>query len=312
MAGIWIYSEDIVVAWQLLTLGREAAYRTGQPLAAVALRSEEAPALIARGADTVFVLSGENPRPESYARPLAELAAREQPYALFIGATARGKDVAARVATALGAGLVSEAIAVRVTEGAVETDRMMYGGLAVCTETLSAPALVTVPPRTFEPAPADASRQGAIVTVAAVCDDRVDVREVCPVVRQGADIGAADKLVCVGRGLEKREDLALAEDLAAALGAEIGCTRGIAEDYHWLPTDRYIGLSGLKVKPGLYIAVGVSGQVQHVAGIRDAKVIVAIDRNESAPIFEAADYGIVGDLYEVVPALVAALRKAGG
>jgi electron transfer flavoprotein alpha subunit len=116
-------------------------------------------------------------------------------------------------------------------------------------------------------------------------------------------------LVSVGRGFRKKEDLKLAEDLAGALKAEISCTRGIAEDEHWLPIARYIGISGQTVKPDLYLAVGLSGQVQHMVGCRESKVIVAVDSNESAPIFESADYGIVGDLYEVLPLLTAAVKK---
>jgi electron transfer flavoprotein alpha subunit len=115
--------------------------------------------------------------------------------------------------------------------------------------------------------------------------------------------------VAVGRGFRKKEDLKLAEDLAAALKAELACTRGVAEDEHWLPIARYVGISGQTVKPDLYLAVGLSGQVQHMVGCRGSKVIVAINTDEHAPIFESADYGIVGDLYVVLPLLTAALRK---
>ena len=154
------------------------------------------------------------------------------------------------------------------------------------------------------------NRQGEIIVLNVETDDRNNVTNICPIIREGADIAVAEKLVCVGRGLANQADMKMAEDLAAALGAEIGCTRGIAEDYHWLPNDRYIGLSGQYVKPSLYISLGVSGQVQHVAGIRDSKMIVAVDMNENAPIFEAADYGVVGDLYEVAPLLIEAIKQA--
>jgi electron transfer flavoprotein alpha subunit len=116
----------------------------------------------------------------------------------------------------------------------------------------------------------------------------------------------------VGRGLDKKEDLKLAEDLAGVLGGAVGCTRSIAEDYGWMPEATYIGLSGRTIRPKLYISLGVSGQVQHVAGIRDSKIIVGIDTNENAPIFAAADYGIVGDLHEAAPLLTAALKERIG
>ena len=234
---------------------------------------------------------------------------REDPVALLIGGTMRGKDLAAKVAAHLQSGLVTDAQVLRVENGAIETERMMYGGLAVCTETLSGLALVTIPPRKFEVPQQEESRAGESVVETVSTEDAMIIGNVCPIVRQGADISLAEKLVCVGRGLGKEEDMALVRDLAAALGAEIGCTRSVAEDYHWLPSETYIGLSGQKVKPNLYLSVGVSGQVQHVAGIRDSKVIVAVDTNENAPIFAAADYGIVGDLYQIVPLLTKALHS---
>lgn len=307
MAEIWTYAEDTVVTKQLLALGRQLA-ADGQKVRAITLDAGAAQELIAGGADEVCVLKSENPWPESYAKALATLAQQESPQVLLIGATLRGKDVAAKVAAQLGAGLVTDAQSVRLENGTVETERMMYGGLAVSTEQVAAPALITIPPRAYDPLAPDNGRQGEIVTVEAATEAIMSVGNVCPIERQGADITTADKLVCVGRGMAKQEDMKLAENLAQALGAEIGCTRSVAEDYHWLPNERYIGLSGQKVKPSLYLSMGVSGQIQHVSGIRDSKIIVGIDTNENAPIFQAADYGIVGDMYEIVPLLTKAVQ----
>ncbi len=309
MAGIWVYSEDANVTKQLLTAGKLLTEPLQQPLCALTLEESAAAELVACGADKVIVLKGEGLWPESYAAAVAKITEREDPVALLIGGTMRGKDLAAKVAAHLQSGLVTDAQVLRVENGAIETERMMYGGLAVCTETLSGLALVTIPPRKFEVPPKEESRAGEIVVEAVSTEDAMIIGNVCPIVKQGADISIAEKLVCVGRGLGKEEDMALVRDLAAALGAEIGCTRSVAEDYHWLPSETYIGLSGQKVKPNLYLSVGVSGQVQHVAGIRDSKVIVAVDTNENAPIFAAADYGIVGDLYQIVPLLTEALHS---
>ncbi len=309
MAGIWVYSEDTNVAKQLLTAGKLLTESLQQPLCALTLEESAAAELVACGADKVIVLKGEGIWPESYAAAVAKVMEREDPVALLIGGTMRGKDLAAKVAAHLQSGLVTDAQVLRVENGAIETERMMYGGLAVCTETLSGLALVTIPPRKFEVPQQEESRAGEIVVETVSTEDAMIIGNVCPIVRQGADISLAEKLVCVGRGLGKEEDMALVRDLAAALGAEIGCTRSVAEDYHWLPSETYIGLSGQKVKPNLYLSVGVSGQVQHVAGIRDSKVIVAVDTNENAPIFAAADYGIVGDLYQIVPLLTKALHS---
>lgn len=309
MPGIWIYSEDSAVAKQLLTAGQELKKTMQQPVNVITLNAEDVQSLTTVGADKVFLLKGNSPWPESYAGAIAELLGKEQASVMLVGATMRGKDIAAKVAAILKTGLVTDALAVQYANDAIETTRLMYGGLAVRTEASALPALVTIPPRTFAETSAAAVQCEIIAVETANDDSRVTISNVCPIVREGADIATANKIVCVGRGLAKQEDMKIVEELATAVGGEIGCTRGISEDYHWLPNNHYIGISGQKVKPELYIGMGISGQVQHVVGIRDSKIIVAIDTNEKAPIFEAADYGIVGDLYEVVPLLTAALQK---
>lgn len=310
MPGIWIYSEDSVLARQLLTAGQELKETMGQALGVITFSEEEQDSFIAAGADKVYVLQGDNPWPESCADQIAGVIGTEEASVVLVGGSLRGKDVAAKVAAQQKAGLVTDALTIKYENHRIETTRLIYGGLAVRTEGVSLPAFITLPARTYaEPEPA-ANRQGEIRHIeAAPTDARLTISNVCPIVRQGADLAAADKIVCVGRGLAKQEDLDAVGKLAKAIGAEVGCTRGIAEDYHWLPNERYIGISGQKVKPELYIGLGVSGQVQHVVGIRDARVIVAVDTNEKAPIFAAADYGIVGDLYEVLPLLTEAMAK---
>ncbi len=307
MPGIWIYSENSVVARQLLTAGQKLKKIMQQPVNAITINGDTAQCLA--GADKVFLLKGVNTWPESYADAVADILAEKQADVILIGGTLRGKDLAAKVAAKLKTGLVTDALSIEYADEMIKTTRLMYGGLAVCAETVSLPALVTIPPRTFEEADDSEGQCEITIIEVANADSRVNISNVCPIVREGADISASDRLVCVGRGLAKQEDLNIAKQLASTIGAEIGCTRGIAEDYHWLPNERYIGISGQKVKPEVYIGIGVSGQVQHVTGIRDAKIIVAVNNNEKAPIFEAADYGIVGDLYEVVPLLTAALQK---
>jgi electron transfer flavoprotein alpha subunit len=121
------------------------------------------------------------------------------------------------------------------------------------------------------------------------------------------DLPSAPVVVGVGRGLKTKTDLSLIEQLATALGAEVGCSRPLAEGLDWMPKERYIGISGQRISPRLYMAVGISGQLQHMFGVRDAEVIVAVNSDADAPIFSECDYGLVGDLYRIVPALVAAL-----
>ena len=125
------------------------------------------------------------------------------------------------------------------------------------------------------------------------------------------DLSVAKKVVCSGRGVGKKEDLALVNELAQALGAEIACTRPLAEGLDWLPIERYIGISGATIRPDLYLGVGVSGAAQHLIGMSHSRVVVAINKDKNAPIFTNADYGIAGDLYEVVPALIKAIQERG-
>ncbi|MEW6490687.1 MAG: electron transfer flavoprotein subunit alpha/FixB family protein, partial [Thermodesulfobacteriota bacterium] len=127
--------------------------------------------------------------------------------------------------------------------------------------------------------------------------------------RETRDLADARVVVAVGRGFAAEDDLGLARELAEVLGGEIGCTRPLSEEMHWLPDQACIGLSGVQVKPELYLGIGISGQIQHLTGARGAKVIAAVNQDENAPIFGAADLGIVGDLYQVLPALVREMRK---
>jgi electron transfer flavoprotein alpha subunit len=308
MAGIYVFSEDSALAQQLLTPGLELKQALAQPLVALTADPAQAQALASLGADRVLVLKADQVTPEALAPAMAELLAKEAASVVLVGGTLRGKHLAAYVAASLKAGLTTDAKTLGIAEGRLATTRILYAGLAICDEVVELPAVATVPPRTFL-APAAAPSAGVVETVDLKADDRVSVLSVTPVDSEGVDITAAIKLVAVGRGFAKKEDLGLARDLAGVLKAEIACTRGVAEDEHWLPIERYIGISGKTVKPELYLAVGLSGQVQHMVGCRESKVIVAVNNDERAPIFEAADYGIVGDLYTVLPLLTAALKN---
>lgn len=310
MAGIWIYSEETTVAAELAAMAQDLAKTMQRTICGIALTDAMAQNLVENGVEKIFRLESDSQHAESYVKAIVELAKAEQPEVLLIGATMRGKSMAAQIAAGMQAGLVTEATKVSAQDNGIETERMLYGGLAVCTEQLAFPVLVTIPAHAYEARKNTDGPKGEILGKKVQTDQRIKVEEVCPIISQGADVSAAERLICVGRGIGKQEDMELAEALAKICRAEIGCTRSIAEDYHWLPSESYIGLSGKTTKPDLYISLGVSGQVQHVAGIRDSKVIVAIDMNENAPIFAAADYGIVGDLYEIVPALTQALEQA--
>jgi electron transfer flavoprotein alpha subunit len=308
MSGIFVFSEDGALAGQLMTPALELKQSLAQPVIGIALTEPEAKALAALGADKVVLLQSTGKWVEGFAEAIYSQVKTADASILLVGGTLRGKHVASHVAAKLNAGMTTDAKALRIEGGKLLATRVLYAGLAVCEEEVVLPAVATIRARTFL-APAAAATAGAVETVAVDSDTRVTVGEVTSTSAEGIDITAATKLVAVGRGFRKKEDLKLAEDLGVVLKAELACTRGVAEDDHWLPIERYIGISGQTVKPELYLAVGLSGQVQHMVGCRESKVIVAVNNDERSPIFESADYGIVGDLYEVLPLLTAALGK---
>ena len=315
MAGVWILAENRGQTLELLNIGRDLASKMGTNLTAFLWQDRElAEEYISHGADEVMLLPSlpEDQSLDAYIPVIAEEAQKEDPDIFLLAATMRGKEMAARIATRLNTGLCSDCISLNLDENGktLEMERLAFGGAAVqkviCP---TRPVMVTIPPRTFEPAEKQDGRKGEIKDLPSPPPSPVKVLERKPKEREAKDIAEASVVVCVGRGIEKEEDMALARELADVLGGEIGCTRPISEEMHWLPEELCIGLSGVHVKPELYIGLGVSGQVQHVTGIRDAKVICAINKDKNAPIFDAADYGITGDLYDVVPALIAEVKK---
>ncbi len=315
MAGIWVFAETREQTLELLNAGMSLAKDLGEKLVSFAWSDELAREYISHGADEVLLLQplAQDQPLESYVPVLAQTAREEAPDVFLVGASQRGKEIGARVAAQLNTGLCSNCIGFDLDKEKklLQMERLLFGGLAVqkviCT---TRPQMATVTLRTFDQAPLVEGKEGKIRQVAATPSSAATVISRTARAREAVDITEAKIVVCVGRGFEKKEDVKLARDLADVLEGEVGCSRPIAEELRWLPEDVYLGISGKKIKPDLYIGVGVSGQIQHVTGIRDSKVIFAINRDENAPIFEAADYGIVGDLYQVVPMLIEELKKA--
>ncbi len=315
MAGIWIIAETRRQALELLGAGRSLASDMGAALTAVVRKEAGQPEdYIARGSDEVLLLAELPPEaPFGAHLPVIEQEVKAgSPDLILFNATARGKELAARLAARLNCGLCSSctALAFDKVAGAVVMERLAYGGAAIQKLTSSAkPVVITVPPRTFEPAQPLDGRQGKTRELPSPPPSAVRIIEKKPKEKMAKDITEARVIVCAGRGFDKKEDLALARELADALGGELGATRPLTEEMHWLPEDLCIGLSGVQVKPDLYLGLGVSGQVQHMTGVRNAKVVCAVNRDENAPIFALSDFGIVGNLYEVVPKLIEELKK---
>ncbi len=315
MAGVWILGENHEQTLELLNGGRKLADQLDTKLVALFRSDKElAREYIDYGADEVLVLPPIAPEQpfSSYVPIIVEEARQEDPDVFLAAATTRGKEIAARTAARLNTGLGSECTGLTLDPdcGKLHMKRMMFGGAAVQTVVCTTrPQMATIPLHTFEPAARLEGRTGQVRELAAPPASAVSIIERKPREKESSNITEARVLVCVGRGLQKEADLELARELAEALGGEIACTRPIAEELHWLPEESYIGLSGQHVKPDLYIGIGISGQIQHTVGIRDAKVICAVNRDEKAAIFQISDYGITGDLYEVIPRLTAELKK---
>ena len=315
MAGFWIIAETREQAFELLGAGRSLAPDMGTTLTAIVRKGAGPPEdYIARGADEVFLLPELPPdQPFGAHLPVIEQEAKTaSPDLILFISSARGKEMAARLAARLGAGLCSGCteLAFDKGSGSIRMERLAYGGAAIQKLTASTkPVIVAVPPRSFEPAQVVDGRQGKTRELPSPPPSAVRIIEKKPKEKVAKDITEARVIVCAGRGFDKKEDLALARELADALGGELGATRPLTEEMHWLPADLCIGLSGVQVKPELYVGLGVSGQIQHMTGVRGAKVVCAVNRDENAPIFALSDFGIVGSLYEVVPKLIAELKK---
>jgi electron transfer flavoprotein alpha subunit len=313
--GIWVFSETYDLMLEMLGKGRELADRLQAELSAVLLGNnvqEKANELVKYGADKVYLVDSPDLasfQAEAYVGVLHNLAISYLPDILLIGSTRNGKPLAARLATRLEAGCAPDCARLSVDEkGRLTGERITYGGNAVAKVAFkSKPQIATVPPRAFEK-PESKDRSGQIVKLDIKIEaPKTELIERKPLEASDVKIEDAQYIVCCGRGMQKKDDKVLLDELATVLGGQVGCSRPLVEDRKWFT--EWIGLSGHKVKPKLYIACGISGVIQHVAGIRDSKVIVAINKDPEAPIFEIADYGVVGDLYSVLPALKDALKK---
>jgi electron transfer flavoprotein alpha subunit len=314
---ILTFSERPEVAAEMLAAARRLSEASGlQVTSLVYGRDSRARAEdeIARGADRV-VLAGSQAPSTTDSEVLLEVAHQVvnalQPAIVLIGSTLVGAEIAARLGQRLGVATASECLELELDDaGDLMIERFVYGGRFIARRVLrSSPKIAAVQVKRFEPLAPDAQRRG---------DTReLPVALAAPVVavvarkepeRSQVDIGKAEVIVSAGRGLKSKDDLALLQALARALGGELGGSRPLVE-MQWIPRARQVGLSGEKVKPRLYVACGVSGQIEHIAGMRPSRVVVAINTDADAPIHREADYSITQDLYDVIPALLAVLEE---
>ena len=324
MANVFAFVEtrgpDIrKVGLEAVTAARHLADKLGSEVHALLLGppgiSAKAPQIGQYGADLVVVVEHSalvNYNPEVATATAADRIRSGGYRAAFFSTSAQGRDVSPRVAARLGASIVTDVLSFEVEGDAIIVRHPMNIGKVIATIAISgSPAVIAMRPNVISPAQnAKAGRVEKIEPAIDPGSSRVKVIET----KQGSggklDLAEAPVVVAGGRGLKAAENFKLVEDLAAAFGnAAVGATRAVTDD-GWRPHSDQIGQTGRLVSPELYIAVGISGAVQHLAGMRTSKTIVAVNKDKDAPIFKVADYGIVGDVFEVIPALTEAVREA--
>lgn len=325
-SGIMVFAEYrhgkiAPVSYELLGIGRKLADKRGVKLSvilpggAVAVYAD---GLIAAGADTVLL--AEHPlleqfREDVYAGVLEAVIRERKPEVVLAGATAIGRSVIPYVATAIDAGLTADCtrLEIREEDGMLLQTRPAFGGNIMATIECphTRPQMATVRPKVMAPAYPDPSRKGEVIQVPIPQDllqSKVEVLETVTNTEDQVNIQEVETLVAGGRGLDSAKGFALLRDLANELGGAVAASRA-AVDSGWIPYPHQVGQTGKTVSPKLYIACGISGAVQHAVGMQSAEIVVAINRDKSAPIFDIATYGVVGDLYEVVPELIKRLQE---
>jgi len=315
---VLVYSDEKKLTLELLHKGSDLAKELHKKVIAVTIgHDEHATEYLEHGADLVVVVetSQHQFKAEEYTSILEHIIKEHSTEIVLIGSNKNGKELAARLAGKLDAGCIMDCTKVYIHEKKLTTERIVYSGNAIAVEQFtSPPQIVTIPSKVFDPLPKNPHHKGEIIKKKIDSEHSPSkILKVQEMKSEGVNVEDAVIIVSCGRGFKKKEDIRLVSELADVLkGRTVGCSRPIAADLKWLSEDHWIGLSGHKVKPKLYVACGISGQIQHIAGMRDSGVIVAINKDPEALIFKSADYGIVGDLYEVLPKLTSAIKEKMG
>jgi electron transfer flavoprotein alpha subunit len=323
--GVWVFAEQhrgnvATVALELLGEGRKLADKKNTKLSAIFIGhgvKDKAKELIAYGADIVYIADDPGLKDfndDSYAAILMTLAKQHKPEIILAGATSIGRSFFPKVASALHTGLTADCTVLDIDaeSGHLHQTRPAFGGniMATIVSPNHRPQMATVRHKVMKPAPRNDSRTGDIVEVRYTYsgDLRTRVIKTIEELSETVNICEADIIVAGGRGLGGAKNFQMIEELAKALGGAVAATRG-AVDEGWIPYSHQVGQTGKTVCPKLYIACGISGAIQHVAGMQSSEVIVAINKDPDAPIFNVATYGIVGDVHDVVPIMIKKIRE---
>lgn len=302
---------------EAIAAGQKLASELGQSAAAVVLGSEtQSLAQDIAAYDLSRIIYADSPQlteytPDAYAAAMEQVVRSADPQYVVMAHTYLVRDFAPKVAARFGKGLIGDCIRMKTNAGQVTfTRRIFLGKLdADVVSDGGAPVFVTFQSGAFRPEQA-VKGNGAPVENISVAVGEIRMKPEAPFqeVKAAVDLSKAEIIVAIGRGIKSKDNIALAEKLAEALGADLAASRPIC-DAEWLPIDRQIGSSGQTVAPKLYVAVGISGAIQHLVGMKNSQTIVAINKDPEAPIFDIADYGIVGDLFEVLPVLTEEIKK---
>ena len=324
--GVWVWIEQFKgevasPSWEAIGAARSIAeFYGGQVTACLFGQGVEglAQEAIHYGADRVFLADDAtlaDSRVEAHASLLSTLAAEHRPAVIFFGATTRGRELAPTVAVELETGAIADVTALEIEDGNIVATRPIYSGklLSKCIIPERRPQIISLRPRAFPRPEPDPGRSGEVIQVAPVLGEDEIKSKVTGFAAAEGQVSLADAAIIVsgGRGVAGPEGFAPVRELAQALGAAVGASRA-AVDAGWILYAHQVGQTGKTVSPDLYIACGISGAIQHQAGMRTSKIIVAINKDPDAPIFKLAHYGIVGDLFQVVPALAAAFKEKLG
>lgn len=322
--GVWTIAEQRdgeirKITYEVVSEGRRLADALGQELTVVLLGSnikDKAAELGHYGADKVQVADD----PElgkyttgAYASVISQLIKADDPAVLILGASVQGKDLSARLAARLDVGMAQDCTVFTIEDGNLVATRPIYAGKAYAKVSFenSSPQMATARPNVMSVAEPDTSRSAEVIDAEFTLEEN-DIRtKLVEEVKDESgkiDLTEADKIVSGGRGMKGPENYNILEELAQVLGGTVGASRS-AVDAGWRPHSDQVGQTGKVVSPNLYIACGISGAIQHLAGMSTSKVIVAINKDEDAPIFQKADYGVVADLFDVVPALTEEVKK---
>lgn len=310
-----------IAAFEACSAGRKLADSLSSNLIALAIKndlSEDPHQLDKYGVDTIYLLESDllkNYSSDAYAHAIAQVAKLVDPYAIILPHSAVGRDIAGKVAGLLDCAIVADVTKMEVTDGIIEITRPVYAGKAYTVLSTTAPLqLITIRPKMFSPVEVSSPAESKInnLSLDASPDSiKAVAKELKTVKGAKMDLTEADIIVSGGRGMGGPENFKMLEELADLLGGVVGASRA-AVDAGWRPHSDQVGQTGKVVTPNLYIAVGISGAIQHLAGMSNSKVIVAINKDPEAPIFKVADYGIVGDLFKVIPAMIEEVKKLKG